>query len=889
MVRHARRRAATAAFLVALLAVAGEGGAVDAPMGPGADEKAAPSASSTRLRVVFDRLAGGAPDAHETNHLRVISRALASRDAFEIVRAAPPGSVPRVPAPSSATDADDVDAVSEAFAEVDVFWDFEPGDAPRALRAGQRANHFPGSGAMTSKATLATLRLEGPGAARVPATLAPDWSSPEDVRRAAEDAANETDAWLAKRATHGDVRVLRHAPNESSLASSLAATLARGDVAQRRVRRPLRVDGRAFDLGVYVFARGAAPREQTESDGESDGEIGFFPPVFSGARGDVALDKTGGPISVPSVGVWEAFEFDETLLRFVGDARAADDLLGREYPAAWDVPTLARLGAGSKQDAPTAWRALARVLDARYGAGAAAAVRRRATETIVAAMDAAAPFVASAIHDANANASGNAEKRAPFPDRAAHFFETFRFDFVLDDGSASADGLPTPWLVEVNASPNLKPASAPQEDVLSRLCAKLADALAPARRGAADPTDADAAFARLALRDGGALVPGTDDGNGNTQMTSSAPRGRRLVSHSESHAEDVDCVVSAWGDWGSCSPCGDGGQRTRSREITTAKAENGDACPALTETQSCTTTTTCPPPPPTSMPPPPPPSPPSPPPPPPAWSRTLDARLELVGFAGAFDAAAQAATASAVAEEIAERVSLSAGLNVTDVVVVSYGFLARLEVVLRRRESEAESDWSPLADALAADAGVSPASRVVLGVAGGANATFAFEVSVASVASAAAGASLASLAASAAADGTSAFASRANETGYAVVDAAAVGSVTATAVRVTLVAMTQTDASSADAALDFGVSAVENALRVAVDAGSVAAKLRARGFDVDASAGAYADRFDDDALFVGSEDPEPLRDASLDSSGARGAESVVLAAFASVAAATFLF
>jgi len=242
---------------------------------------------------------------------------------------------------------------------------------------------------------------------------------------------------------------------------------------------------------------------------------------------------------------------------------------------------------------------------------------------------------------------------------------------------------------------------------------------------------------------------------------------------------------------------------------------------------------------------------------------------------------------------MAERVSLSAGLNVTDVVVVSYGYLARLEVVLRRRESEAESDWSPLAGALAADAGVSPASRVVLGVAGGANATFAFEVSVASVASAAAGASLASLAASAAADGTSAFASRANETGYAVDDAAAVGSVTATAVRVTLVAMTQTDASSADAALDFGVSAVKNALRVAVDAGSVAAKLRARGFDVDASAGAYADRFDDDALFVGSEDPEPPRDASLDSSldssVARGAESVVLAAFASAAAATFLF
>ena len=58
---------------------------------------------------------------------------------------------------------------------------------------------------------------------------------------------------------------------------------------------------------------------------------------------------------------------------------------------------------------------------------------------------------------------------------------------------------------------------------------------------------------------------------------------------------------------------------------------------------------------------------------------------------------------------------------------------------------------------------------------------------------------------------------------------------------------------------------------------------------MDASAGAYADRFDDDALFVGSEDPELLRDASRDSSIVRGAESVVLAAFASAAAATFLF
>lgn len=934
MAHHARRRAATAAFLVALLAVAGEGGAVDAPSGPGAEEKAAPS--SAPMRVVFDRLAGGAPDAHETNHLRVISRAFANHDAFETVHVASPEPVRS----GFAVDADDVDeALFSAMrlsetprrdrteqTAADVFWDFEPGDAPKTLREGQRSNHFPGSGAMTSKATLATLRLEGPGAKRVPNTLAPDWSSPEDVRRAAAETKDESDAWLAKRATHGDVRVVRHGPSEReasarasrtrddsrhessekapteknarlrALESALSAELANGNVVQRRVRRPLRVDGRAFDFGVYVFARGG---------------------------------KSDDAVDIGSVGYWEAFEFDETLLRFASDERSADDVISREYPAAWDVPSLARLGAGSRspEDAPTAWRALAAFLDARYGAGAAEAVRTRATETIVAAMDAAAPFVASAI----ARANEDTKNEPSFPERAAHFFETFRFDFVLDDGSdfssVDEDGkdgvpdVPTPWLVEVNASPNMKPASAPQADVLSRLCARLVDKIAQKRSPRDflndEIEDGDAAFARLALRDGGALVPFLEDDEnlGETRSSSSLPRRRRLVSHSE--YADVDCVVSAWGDWGTCGPCGDGGQRTRSRSITTAQAEHGDACPALTETESCTTACSPPPPSPPSPPeasppspplpsPPPPPSPPSPPPPPPASSRTLDARLELVGFAGAFDAAAQAATASVVAEEIGERVSLRAGLNVTDVVVVSYGYLARLEVVLLSATSAAaeRSDaWSSLANALAKDTDVSPASRVAVGVAA-ANATATLEISIAGVASAAAGDSLASLAADAASNGTRTrgaffFASRANETGYAVVESNAVGSVTATDVRVTLVTMTQSDASSATAALDFGVSAIENGLRVAANAGSVAAKLRARGFDVDASAGAYDDRFNPSkSLFVGSEEPESPRDnnASLETSAdesrgdarvARIAESV-LAAFACAAAATFL-
>ena len=334
-------------------------------------------------------------------------------------------------------------------------------------------------------------------------------------------------------------------------------------------------------------------------------------------------------------------------------------------------------------------------------------------------------------------------------------------------------------------------------------------------------------------------------------MTSSAPRGRRLVSHSESHSEDVDCVVSSWGDWGSCSPCGDGGQRTRSRTVTTAKAENGDACPALTETQSCTTTA-CPPPPPTSMPQPPPsppPSPPSPPPPPPASSRTLDVRLELVGFAGAFDAAAQAATANVVAEEIAERVSLSAKLDrhrrrggelripreagggsaetrkpAGKRLRGVRGDVERRRVVTaRRRARRGRGRVSRVARRFGRRGGEQRhlsvrslrrerrerrrrrLARLAGGVRGGGR------------------------------DGRALSRRARTKPGTPSSAAAAVGSVTATAVRVTLVAMTQSDASSADAALDFGVSAVENGLRVAVDAGSVAAKLRARGFDVDAS------------------------------------------------------
>ena len=51
----------------------------------------------------------------------------------------------------------------------------------------------------------------------------------------------------------------------------------------------------------------------------------------------------------------------------------------------------------------------------------------------------------------------------------------------------------------------------------------------------------------------------------------------------------VDCLVSPWSSWGTCSAACGGGTQTHTRDILTSASNGGAACPVLTETQACNT------------------------------------------------------------------------------------------------------------------------------------------------------------------------------------------------------------------------------------------------------------------------------------------------------------
>ena len=818
----------TTVLFFTFLAVVGECQGVDARDGDTAAPL--PRDAQGQLRVVFD---GGSTDAHRVNHLRLLSNAFVENEAFEIVEANA-GVGGGHGGKELGSDTDTVDVASEkqigktevanANREIsfDVAWDFQPDDTPVELNPGQRANHFPGVYALTSKAFFGTLGLKS-----TPSTLVPRWSTADEiiseVRNVLGDeedyVSSASNNWLVKSATHGDVRVLRNGAHgearvtqEKTLTDSIQRELNADNVVQRRITNPLRVDGHAFDCGVYVLVNG-------EKDGTRSS--------------------------------WEAYVFDETLLRFVGD-ESVDDLLGKKYPGAWDVETLKELGAGGddskSSDAPVNWNALGAYLELTFGKGTSSHVRESMHDSITHALNAASPFVAQEIH------SKGTEQ---FPDGASHFVELLRFDFVIDDGSGDRGNstgttgqpflsTPKPWLIEVNASPNLHPASKLQERVLRRLCARVTNALlfwsrTKANRNEAYSIDNDNVFTKLPLYDDGELF--VDDTTRNNFR-------RTLKYHRDE--PDVDCVLTAWGDWGACNggSCGDG-KRTRSRSMTTQQAEHGSACPdegVLTETEQCSTI--CSPPPPTSEPSPPPPHPspplkPSPPPPPPPTSsRVFDVDIELVSVE-TFDEAAQTTTAQVVFENLVASTSTETETepDVTNVDVVSYGYMARTEVTLANVSADDKDEdnlWVTAASVLSLNTDTAP-TNIVLGIDRHNASVSTVEVNVLKVGSA--GDDVAESLRESALNATSEFSIALNSAGYSILSAMEIGTVTSTTLRITVATVGDVTR------LDQFVVVTKNALTSRIKSGAVAGNLTANSVRVSSVSESYDERFAE--TFVG--------------------------------------
>eukprot|EP00854_Cymbomonas_tetramitiformis_P008411 gene8411-9994_t len=340
--------------------------------------------------------------------------------------------------------------------------------------------------------------------------------------------------WLAKAPTHRQVIPLCDTPE--AVAEHISKAIADGSIVQEMVDSPLLIDHTKFDLGVYVFVTGMGGRRM------------------------------------------EVHVFDDFLLRFcleefrgdLGMDTAAGNVVGSKYRAAWEMPSLqpwyntseAELHSGGATK-----RALEAYLTANTGdAHIFTQIWNRLTDIIQNTLLSTQPFIKKALEQYSAEHRNN-------------FFELLRFDFVLDTGLK-------PWLIEVNASPNLYPKSTPQAALLRRLCRGVGDLLlmprTPDLLNVAEPHAASAHEIGVPTPfSSRALI--THPASSSSTMTPSATGFRRLEM-SISLAEHQDCVVSDWTEWSACTKaCGVGTEHRTRAIVEPQHGTNRQPCPTLYE------------------------------------------------------------------------------------------------------------------------------------------------------------------------------------------------------------------------------------------------------------------------------------------------------------------
>jgi len=297
--------------------------------------------------------------------------------------------------------------------------------------------------------------------------------------------------WLSKAPSHRDVTAVSGA-TLAELRQAAVPLVQSGHLIQQRVASPLLIDERAFDVGVYALVLRAA-----------DGSL-------------------------------RAHVSDDVLLRFCSQPMGGSEgtnsgaqavVVGSEYTSMWDDSLPSLRAAGLNGTAGSARGVLHRLLAERAGEAAAAKVWMDVEAMVRATLAAAAPFTVAARRD--------------YAAQHHQMFELVRLDVVLDTHLK-------PWLLEVNASPNLQPsavAAAHGGMPFVALCSSLADWLAaqlPLHHPNADVEEKKqpAGFGP-ALTVAAATV-------GLTDQSYLLPTQRRFPMRALAEHADVDCVVSEW-------------------------------------------------------------------------------------------------------------------------------------------------------------------------------------------------------------------------------------------------------------------------------------------------------------------------------------------------------